>query len=372
MDIKTAINAVEFAFKGPSPHIKIEFQGGEPLLNFDVVKAIVDHAEKINHEKKKIVEFVLCSNMVNIKNNHLDYIKQKKIYISTSLDGPRDIHNKYRILRNGKGSYDHVVSNMDWVKSELGPGAVSALMTVTPHNVKRLKEVIDEYLYHELEYIFIRKINPLGYAYQNAEIYYSNDEFIDGYRNALKYLIEINLNGTLFPEAFTTILLSRILTPFSTGFVDLQSPTGAGISGIIYDVNGDIYVSDEARMMYRTTGDKFFCIGNVITSTWKEVYEHPVFREMINQSCTSAIPGCAWCAYQPYCGSDPVRNYFTQKSMIGHRPTNEFCSKHKAIFDTLFEYLKSEDEDVEDVFWSWLTNRRVDQIRLHASILPEE
>ena len=214
-----------------------------------------------------------------------------------------------------------------------------------------------------LPYIFIRKINPFGYAYKNPSFNYDTEEFLQAYKKALSYIIELNLQGTLFPEVFASILLSRILTPFSTGFVDLQSPTGAGLSGVIYDLNGDIFISDEARMFYRTMGEKYFCIGNVHFSSWQETFCNSKFREIVNHSCIDSIPGCSWCVYKPYCGSDPVRNYFLQNDMVGHRPTNEFCQKHCGIFDILFQYLELQDDDIEDVFWSWITNRTLNQIR---------
>lgn len=367
MDRESARKSVEFAFKSPSPNIKMEFQGGEPLLNFDIVKTIVEHAERLNEQHQKRLEFVVCTNLIKLKKEHLDFFKEHEIVISTSLDGPREIHNKCRKLRNGSGSYDLVVPNIEWAINELGQGRVSALMTATPFNIKRLKEVVDEYINQKLGYIFIRNLNPFGYAYDNEILYYGLNQFIEGYREALDYIIQLNLQGIFFPEVFASILLSRILTPFSTGFVDLQSPSGAGICGVIYDVNGDIFVSDEARMISKTTGDKYFCIGNVHKSSWKEAFCSSKFHNIVFNSCIDALPGCSWCVYKPYCGSDPVINYFAQSDIIGHRPTSEFCQKHHAIFDLLFDYLETQDDEIEDVFWSWITQRSLDQIQSYYS-----
>lgn len=363
MDKKTALNSVELAFKSPSSNIKIEFQGGEPLLNFDVVKIIVAHAEKLNEKFQKRLEFVVCTNLVGLKKEHLEFFKEHEIVISTSLDGSREIHNKCRKLRNGKGSYDFVVPNIEWATNELGKGMVSALMTVTPFNVNRLKEVVDEYINRQLGYIFIRKMNPFGYAYDNDSLNYSLNQFIEGYKEALDYIIQLNFQGIFFPEVFASILLSRILTPFSTGFVDLQSPSGAGICGVVYDVNGDIFVSDEARMLAKTTKNKYFCIGNVNNNSWKEAFCSSKLHHIVFNSCTDALPSCSWCVYKPYCGSDPVMNFFVQGDIIGHRPTSEFCQKHYAIFDLLFDCLETQNDEIEDVFWSWITQRSINQIQ---------
>lgn len=362
MNLQTARKSVEFALQSPAPSLKFEFQGGEPLLNFSTVKAIVEHTEKINASLKKHIEFVICTNLVALTQEHLDFFNEKHFDISTSLDGPIDLHDKCRKLNSGSGSYEKVIANLHWAQSELGKSHVSALLTVTPHNLHHLREAVDEYLNHGLEYIFIRRLNPLGFAHNSHDLAYSVDEFISAYRDVLDYIIQLNTKGVSLSEAFATILLSRILTPFSTGFVDLQSPTGSGLSGLIYDITGDVFISDEARMVYRTTGDKRFSIGTVDQSR-ADVFSNQVFKDLVRKSILDAAPGCAWCVYKPYCGSDPVRNFFAQGDSVGHRPTSDFCKEHKAVFDMLFKYLEMNDNDLEDIFWSWLTQRTVSQVR---------
>lgn len=365
MDPATAKQAVEFAFQTPSQQIKIEFQGGEPLLNFDAVRTIVDHAREVNSTCNKQVEFVLCTNLLALRQEHLDFFREHGVVISTSLDGPKTLHDSCRKMVSGSGTYDRVIENINWAQAELDKGSVTALMTVTPESIGRLRDVVDEYLARGLDYIFIRKMNPLGFAHNAQHLAYGTDAFLAAYKDVLDYIIQINRRGTLFPEAFATILLARILSPFSTGFVDLQSPTGAGLAGVIYDTNGDVFISDEARMLHRTTGDKRFCIGTV----WQPrsaVYSNRDYVEMAGRTCLELLPGCSWCVYKPYCGSDPVRNYYSQGDIAGHRPSSDFCRKYQGMFDILFEYLTRKDSDIQDVFWSWLTRRSVDQIRNYS------
>ena len=110
----------------------------------------------------------------------------------------------------------------------------------------------------DLNNVFLRALNPYGNAIKNKEsLDYSTEEFVAAYKDVLNYIIELNKSGTNFIECYTTLFLSRILTPFSTGFVDLQSPSGAGISGVIYNYDGKIYPADEARMLSRM-GDDYF------------------------------------------------------------------------------------------------------------------
>ncbi len=80
-------------------------------------------------------------------------------------------------------------------------------------------------------------------------------------------------------------------------------------------------------------------------------YSYLTFRTVEDRLET--LPGCSECAYLPFCGADPVRNWATQGDIVGHRPTSEFCRKHKAIFDLLFERLLSDDRFVHSLFWAW-------------------
>ncbi|GHT08978.1 hypothetical protein AGMMS49525_18080 [Bacteroidia bacterium] len=92
MSRDTAKKIVKTIFESPSPVVKIEFQGGEPLTYFEMVQYIIEEAEWVNLFKKKRLEFVMCSNISLITFEQLKYLKKHKCYISTSLDGPRDLH----------------------------------------------------------------------------------------------------------------------------------------------------------------------------------------------------------------------------------------------------------------------------------------
>ena len=315
MNRETAINVAHMIMDTPSPLVKIEFQGGEPLLNLDVVKIIVKEAKKLNRAKKKELSFVICSNLTLMDKAILKYLKNEGIEVSTSLDGPPEIHDRHRIMRSGEGSYDHLMRNLRLSREFLGHDQVNALMTATRESLPHFREVIDEYSALGFSSIFLRNINPYGYArsdtHKEGSFVYPMDDFLEAYRDALLYIVKLNLSGIPLLEGFATILLSRILTPFSTGFVDLQSPTGAGINGVIYDYNGDVYPCDEARMLAKM-GDHRFFMGNVNRDSYLEIFRSQVLQELIACSCVETLPGCHSCAFQTYCGADPVRNYALQ------------------------------------------------------------
>ncbi|HOI74791.1 MAG TPA: His-Xaa-Ser system radical SAM maturase HxsB [Syntrophales bacterium] len=355
MALDVARKVVDTIFQSPSPTIKIEFQGGEPLLNWKAVREIVLYSEKLNKKMKKSLEFVICTNLTLVDREKLAFIKEHGILISTSLDGPRDLHDKNRVLRIGKSSYALFIDKLNLTRSVLGHENVSALMTTSVESLTRMRDVIDEYIRLGFNGMFLRALNPFGYAKKDITTY-SCDDFIKAYKEALSYILQVNQEGTYFEEYYTSLLLTRILTPYCTGFMDLQSPSGAGICGAIYDRNGDVYPSDEGRMLAKM-GDRRFKLGNVMRDSYLKIFGGDVLRELTKSSCVETMPGCVSCVYRSYCGADPVRNYVESGHIIGNRPQSFFCSKNIAIFDYLFQLLRKNNENVINVFWSWITKK---------------
>ena len=366
MSWETAKKTIDMIFQTPSKDIKIEYQGGEPLLNWDILKQSVLYAEFLNRIAKKKVGFVICTNLMDITNEQIRFCKKHNIEISTSLDGVKDVHDHNRQSRIYTSSYDEFIKNSNRVKEVLGEHGASPLLTITRYNLHRLREVIDEYVRLGHKAVFLRALNPYGNAVLNKdELSYSTEEFVEAYKDALEYIIELNRKGIEFTECFTSLFLSRILTPFSTGFVDLQSPAGAGISGAIYYYDGKIYPADEARMLSRM-GDDYFCMGTV-NDSYKDVFSGKVIRDIVYNSCVETMPVCSECVYQQYCGADPIRNYLETKDIIGDRLNSGFCRKNKMILDHIFKLLNQADDELLNIFWAWVTRRPYEVIKLEKN-----
>ena len=94
MSTEVARRVVDYIFKSPSPSIKIEFQGGEPTLNWTTLKETVLYAKKLNKKYRKHLDFVVCTNLVKVDTHQLMFFKEHGVHISTSLDGSRDLHDK--------------------------------------------------------------------------------------------------------------------------------------------------------------------------------------------------------------------------------------------------------------------------------------
>jgi His-Xaa-Ser system radical SAM maturase HxsB len=353
MTTYTAKKIIDTIFLTPSKNIKIEFQGGEPTLNWNTLAFSVLYAKQKNIEYKKTISFVLCTNLTNVTVQQLEFCAEHNIDISTSLDGPDYVHDKYRILRNKVSSYTLFKKNLNLARSICGKDKIDALMTTTSHSLHHLKNIIDEYINLDFNGIFIRSLNPYGFAVEeNNRLSYSAEKFVDKYLNALDYIFEIN-RTTFFQEYFATLLFSRILTPFSTGFVDLQSPAGIGICAVIYDYDGNVFPSDEARMLSRM-GDNYFCLGNVFKNSYLEIFNGYKLRNIIKYSCNEIIPTCYNCVYRMYCGADPVRNYLESRSIIRDMHNTFFCKKNRLIFNGLFKILFNISDVQDEIIWNWI------------------
>ncbi|RAX54011.1 His-Xaa-Ser system radical SAM maturase HxsB [Helicobacter sp. 16-1353] len=363
MSPQTAFKIIDLIFNSPSQNIKIEFQGGESMLNWQTIESSILYAEEKNKQHNKNLEFVICTNLTTNIAHRLDFIKAHNVLLSTSLDGNESVHNRFRIYKNNKGTYETLIQNLKLAREQIGSDKIGALMTTTSYSLDKIKQIIDEYVEQKFDGIFLRSINPYGFAEENKDkIGYHTNKFIDMYVEALEYILELNKRGIHFVEYYTNLLLSRILTPFPTGFVDLQSPSGAGISGVIYDYNGDVYPADEGRMLAKM-GDKYFLMGNVYENSYSEIFNSKILKNIVNQSCLEILPICSDCVFSPYCGADPVRNYLETKDIMGDRIDSAFCQKNKAIFNILFSYLRKNDKDIMDIFYSWITRRDLKDIQ---------
>jgi len=105
MDETTAKKTVDFIFQSPAKNITIEIQGGEPLLNYDVIKYIVNYSKKLNEVHKKNLRLTVVTNFGMMDEEKLDYFEKENVDICTSLDGPKELHEKNRNL----GSYEPAV-----------------------------------------------------------------------------------------------------------------------------------------------------------------------------------------------------------------------------------------------------------------------
>lgn len=349
MSFEVMERSVELMFRSPAPVLTMEFQGGEPSLHPELIRFGIEKAEEKRLADGREVRYVLCTNCVNLTDEMLDICKQYHVMISTSLDGPAFLHNANR----GKtDSYEKVVVGIEKARKALGNEQVSALMTTSVQGLNYPEEIVDEYAKLGFKSLFLRALNPYGLASDNPDWEDYTQRFIDFYKKAFEHILSLNKQGIHFAEEFAIIVLRKMLTPFSTGFVDLQSPAGIVNSVLVYNYDGYVYASDESRMLAEK-GDYTFRLGSVFDRYEDIVYGNKV-QNIAEIWSNEALAGCSDCALKAYCGADPVRNYSTQGDMYGHRPTSLLCKKNKAIIEYLVSLIVERKEEVLPIFKNWL------------------
>jgi uncharacterized protein len=351
MTEETASRALELAFRSPSPHLKIEFQGGEPLLNFPLIRWITAEAKRMNSEHGKDLAFVIATNLALLDEEILDFCAAEDIQISTSLDGPRDLHNGNR-RRPGQDSWQQAVAGIKQVQERLGANNVSALMTTTEASLGRAVEVIDTYANLGLRGVFLRPISPYGFALRRrGGANYDVDRWLEFYSAGLDQIVELNRQGRPMVEIYASIIAKKMLTNSDPGYVDLTSPAGIGIGALVYNYDGDIYASDEGRMLAEM-GDHTFRLGNVHDSSYADVMLSESLLNPLAESLTLSAPMCATCAFEPYCGADPVFHHATMGDFTGHKALSAFCRRNMGVFILLLRKMR-DDPYFRDLMRRW-------------------
>jgi His-Xaa-Ser system radical SAM maturase HxsB len=352
MSEETAARALDFAFRSPAPRLKLELQGGEPLLHFERVRQIVLEGRRRADDAGRDVEVVVTTNLALLDGEMLAFFREHGVFLSTSLDGPQALHDANR-PRPGNDSHARTLDGIRRAREVLGHDRVAALMTTTNASLHSPEAIVDEYVRLGFSSMFLRPLSPYGFALRSVRTTgYSMREFLEFYVCALDYIIRLNAGGTFLIESYAQLLLTRILTPFATGYVDLQSPAGAGIGAVVYNHDGDVYPTDESRML-AAMGDTRFRLGNVHRDSYEAIFGGDTLRRIIAASVAESIPGCADCAFLPWCGADPVHHYATTGDLVPHIPTSDFHEKNFFIIKHLLSLLERDDV-TRRVLWSWI------------------
>ncbi|MEI7529974.1 MAG: His-Xaa-Ser system radical SAM maturase HxsB [Elusimicrobiota bacterium] len=359
MGLRVVRKSLDLALSAPGEGLTIEFQGGEPLLNWAALKEAVVYGERAAAAAGKQIKFALVSNFSLMTEEKAAFLIKHGVALCTSLDGPAELHDHNRPLRlpGGAGRGSHAAT-VKWIKyfqkkcgkdSDCGP---SALLTVSKYSLGREKEIIDEYAGLGLSSVFIGPPAPIGFARAAWDrIGCDAGEFLGFYRKSLKRVVELNKKGVFLKEKTAFLILKKVLGFRDNKYVDLRCPCGAGLGQLAYNFNGDVYTCDEARML-AWQGDGLFKAGNVFKDTYPRIISSGAVKACAAASSLDSQPMCARCVWRPYCGTCPVYNYQIQGSLWGYMPDNGRCRILKGVFEMVFGLL--EDKEAVKVFQKWL------------------
>lgn len=350
MSIEVGTRAIDIALQSPSQTLTFEFQGGEPLVNFSTIQAMVEYAE--GHKGDKHIEYTIVSNLTLATDEILDFLISHNFSISTSLDGPKDLHDCNRRFVGRGSSYDYVIAGARKIQEK--GYSVSAIQTTTRYSLPRAKDIVNEYLRMGTAGVFLRPLTPLGFAKADWELIgYSPEEFIAFYKDAFSEILRINKSGIRFPEQHATYFLKKILHGHAYNYMELRSPCGAGVGQMAYYYDGKIYTCDEGRMVAEA-GDDAFCLGNVYADNYETLINSDTCKVTCASSVLETIPGCCDCVYHPYCGVCPVVNYAMDGDIFARQAHGYRCKVYAGILDHIFSLLRENDEEIMRILYSWI------------------
>ena len=130
------------ANSGTRKNLEVDFFGGEPLMNFEVVKQLVAYARSIEKEKGKNFRFTLTTNGVLLDDDVTDFLNREMNNVVLSLDGRKEVHDHFRRDYAGNGSYDRIVPNFQRFVEKRGGKGYYVRGTYTHENTDFTNDIL--------------------------------------------------------------------------------------------------------------------------------------------------------------------------------------------------------------------------------------
>jgi uncharacterized protein len=327
-----------FIMSSPRSSLAVEFQGGEPFLNFPAIVQTVDEINKLNQAKKRKISFGIVSNLMVVNDEQLTYCSENKIKIAYSLNGPQPLHDIFRITRDGSGSHAVVMRRIKDIRERF-PGLLGSypLCVIVEDNVSQLNSMADYYYdlgFRELGLIHLKN---LGNARDRVKFDMRN--FVPQYFGLLDHIYNKNKHSPhAYTERLVKLAMKKILAPSNPLFVDWRNPIGYFSNSVVYDWDGEILPVDEARSMKGV-----FSLGNVRDVTYDVLIRKRSTFDTVNLSIRDRDSVCRECTYNPYCGVSPVLHYAKTGKMAPEPHVSDECVFVIAVFDWIFKKLTEED-----------------------------
>lgn len=328
--------AIRQAFGTRHKSVVFEWTGGEAfLVGIDFYKKVVDFQKK--HATKEYSNAVQTSGCL-LDKELIDYLIENDFSISTTLDGPKEIHNANRPTAKGKESYDLVQETRRYFKEKTGRN-MGFIATITKNNLGREKEMLDFVAsqglnsFHSNLYVFFSK-----YIVKDKSIALDNEDY------ARYFISEFNAwidSGKEKPIPTIVDYVMRCIATQRPAHETLCSFGGRCLTNFVALIpSGDAYVCP------KYTGDDNMCLGNITKTEIKDFLsvDSPMMSRLIDER-VRAISNCEekGCKYFHICnGGDPYYSYIASN---GENVMAEDCMcKGKTM---LFEYLESIYDEIK-------------------------
>lgn len=304
MSYEVGKRALDFLIEnsGSRRNLEVDFFGGEPLMNFDVVKKLVEYARSVEKEHNKNFRFTLTTNGLLIDDDVIDFANREMSNVVLSLDGRKEIHDKFRVDYAGNGSWERIVPKFQKLVSERGGKNYYMRGTFTHANPDFVKD--------------IRTMLDLGFTELSMEpvVCAPGDpseltaEDIETVKKQYEELAELMLQRKREGRPFT----------FYHYMIDLKSGPciykrisgcGSGTEYMAVTPWGDLYPC------HQFVGDEKFRLGSVFegvtnTETQREFADCNVYAREECRNCWARLYCSGGCAANAYHATGSVRGVY--------------------------------------------------------------
>ncbi|MDO5713198.1 MAG: thioether cross-link-forming SCIFF peptide maturase [Tissierellia bacterium] len=325
MDEDTGKKAFDFLIKhsGKRKNLEVDFFGGEPLMNFSLIKKLVEYGRSLEKKYNKHFRFTITTNGILLDDDKIKYINENMDNVVLSLDGRKEINDTMRPTCNQKGSYETIVPKFKKLIDQRGDKDYYIRGTFTNQNLDFSKDVEE---YYNLGF---KKTSMEPVVTDEKEEYAIREEHLEKilkeYEDLSEKYIEMRKEDPEFQFFHFMIDLSQgpCLVKRSVG-------CGAGCEYVAITPEGDIYPC------HQFVGEKDFILGNVHDGNLDQMKREPfrtsnVFSKEDCQSC--------WAKY--YCsGGCHANAYYANQSI--EKPYRIGCEMERKRLEAAISVLASE------------------------------
>lgn len=302
MSYEVGKRALDFLVEnsGSRHNLEVDFFGGEPLMNFDVVKKLVEYARSIEKEKNKHFRFTLTTNGVLVDDDVIDFANKEMSNVVLSLDGRKEVHDRFRVDYAGNGSWEKIVPKFQKFVKERGDKDYYMRGTFThanPDFLEDIKTMLDlGFTQLSMEPVVAAADDPSALTEEDKPIVEKQ------YEELAKLMLKRDKEGR--PFTFYHYMIDLKGGPCIYKRI---SGCGSGTEYMAVTPWGDLYPC------HQFVGDEKFKLG--------DIYNGVTNKSMQNEfaSCNVyARPDCADCWAKFYCSGGCAANaYHATGSVTG-------------------------------------------------------
>ena len=302
MSLEVGKRAIDFLLSssGDIHHLEVDFFGGEPLMNWDMVKKVVAYARSQEEKWQKEFRFTLTTNGLLLDEEVMDFCNREMHNVVLSLDGRKKVHDRLRKTVGGEGSYDRIVPLFQQFCQKRGAREYYIRGTFTRDNLDFTQDI-----YH-MAALGFDKLSMEPVVCDPKEPYGLQEEDLPFLKQQYEELAIEMVARSRRGEGFT---FYHYMLDLEGGSCIYKRLTGCG-SGTEYMAVtpwGDLYPC------HQFVGDEKFLMGNV----WEGV-THPEISERFGISPLATQEKCRTCWARLYCsGGCAANSYHTTGDLQG-------------------------------------------------------